>query len=214
MGKRLTKSALLAEVARERAALDDLVTSLTPRQLTRPGVTRGGWSVKDVLAHLVAWQQLNLEWYAAGLRGERPVIPAPGYTLRDLPRFNQMLYRRHHRRSTRAVLADYVAYHQRVVSLIESLDDHDLVTLHRYAWTGPSWTLSDYLRASTAAHDLWARTRIRRWMRRQGIGEGAGVARQLTPSTGKGRGAYGDRRPVGRVRGASSAARPRRRARR
>jgi hypothetical protein len=27
-------------------------------------------------------------------------------------------------------------------------------------WTGPSLALSDYLRASTAAHYLWARTRI------------------------------------------------------
>jgi hypothetical protein len=39
--------------------------------------------------------------------------------------------------------------------------------LKRFSWTGPSWTLSDYLRASTSAHDLWARTRIRRWWRAQ-----------------------------------------------
>jgi hypothetical protein len=52
-----------------------------------------------------------------------------------------------------------------VVALIEALPDADLVTLNRFSWTGPSWTLSDYLRASTAAHDLWARTRIRRWWR-------------------------------------------------
>ena len=45
--------------------------------------------------------------------------------------------------------------------------DADLVTLGRFSWTGPSWTLSDYLRASTAAHYLWARTRIRRWLRAQ-----------------------------------------------
>ena len=168
MGRRLQRQELLKEVHRERSALDASLALLTPRQMTMAGVTRGGWSVKDVLAHLVEWQRMNLNWYAAGLRGEKPAMPAPGYTLRELPRLNEMIYRKHHRRSLQVVLTDYRTYHERVVALIESLPDADLVTLHRFSWTGPSWTLSDYLRAGTAAHYLWARTRIRRWWRAQG----------------------------------------------
>ena len=167
MGKRLRKQELLSEIRVERTALDDALTPLTPRHMTMAGVTRGGWSVKDVLGHLVEWQRMNLNWYAAGLRGQKPAMPAPGYTLRELPRLNEMIYRKHHRRSLQAVLRDYRTYHERVVALIEALPDADLVTLGRFSWTGPSWTLSDYLRASTAAHYLWARTRIRRWWRRQ-----------------------------------------------
>jgi hypothetical protein len=162
MGKRLRKQALLGEIRLERAALDDVLAPLTRRQMTMAGVTRGGWSVKDVLAHLAEWQQMNLNWYAAGLRGEQPAIPAPGFTWRELPRLNETIYRKHHRRSLQAVLRDYRSYHERVVALIEALPDADLVTLGRFSWTGSSWTLSDYLRASTAAHYLWARTRIRR----------------------------------------------------
>jgi hypothetical protein len=168
MGKRLRKKELLLEIQRERNALDDTLALVSARQMTKAGVTRGGWSVKDVLAHLVEWQQMNLDWYGAGLRGEKPAIPAPGFTLRELPRLNELIYRKHHRRSLQAVMRDYGSYHERVVALIESLSDVDLVTLNRFAWTGPSWTLSDYLRASTAAHYLWARTRIRRWRRAQG----------------------------------------------
>jgi hypothetical protein len=133
--------------------------------MTKTGVTDGGWSAKDILAHLVEWQQMNLDWYAAGLRGQKPPMPAPGYTLRELPRLNEMIYRKHHRRSLQDVLRDYRSYHERVVKLIEGLPDADLVTLNRFSWTGPSWTLSDYLRASTAAHYLWARKLIRRWWR-------------------------------------------------
>lgn len=165
MGKRLRKVDLLDEIRRERAALDESLAGLTPRQMTTAGVTRGGWSVKDVLAHVVEWQQMNLDWYAAGQRGEKPAMPAPGYTLRELPRLNAMIYAKHHRRPLDAVLRDYRSYHERTVALITSLSDPDLVTLGRFSWTGPSWTLSDYLRASTAAHYLWARTRIRRWRR-------------------------------------------------
>ena len=165
MGKRLRKKELLSEIHRERTALDDAIALVSVRQMSEAGVTRGGWSVKDILAHLVEWQQMNLNWYAAGLRGEKPAMPAPGFTLRELPRLNRMIYRKHHRRSLQAVLRDYRSYHKRVVELIESLPDPDLITLRRFSWTGPSWTLSDYLRASTAAHYLWARTRIRRWLR-------------------------------------------------
>jgi hypothetical protein len=173
MGKRLRKQELLTEIQLERVALDDALALLTPRQMTRAGVTRGGWSVKDVLAHLVEWQQMNLDWYAAGLRGEKPEIPAPGFTLRELPRLNEMIYRKHHHRSLQAVVEDYRSHHERVIALIRALPDEDLVTLGRFSWTGPSWTLSDYLRASTAAHYLWARTRIRRWWRAQGSAKAA-----------------------------------------
>jgi hypothetical protein len=173
MGKRLRKTELMSEIQRERRALDDTLSLLSARQMTAAGVTRGGWSVKDVLAHLVEWQRMNLDWYAAGLRGEKPAMPAPGFTLRELPRLNEMIYRKHHRRSLRAVVRDYRSSHERVVELIESVSDADLVTLNRFSWTGPSWTLSDYLRASTAAHYLWARRRIRRWWRVQNTNKSA-----------------------------------------
>jgi hypothetical protein len=164
MGKRLRKKELLVEIQFERNALDDTLALVPVRQMSKAGVTRGGWSVKDILAHLVEWQKMNLDWYSAGLRGEKPAMPAPGFTLRELPRLNQMIYRKHHHRSLKAVMHDYQSYHDRVVELIEILPDSDLITLNRFSWTGPSWTLSDYLRASTAAHYLWARKRIRRWL--------------------------------------------------
>jgi hypothetical protein len=171
MGKRLRKQQLLAEIEEQRTALDQCLALVPARLMTKAGVTHGGWSVKDILGHLVEWQQMNLNWCAAGQRGEKPAMPAPGYTLRDLPRLNQMIYRKHHRRPLRSVLEDYDSYHARILALIETLSDADLVTLGRFSWTGPSWTLSDYLRASTSAHYLWARTRIRRWLRAQGRGK-------------------------------------------
>jgi hypothetical protein len=167
MGRRLRQKQLLEEIKSERNLLDQTLELVPRRLMTKAGVTRGGWSVKDVLAHLVEWQEMNLGWYAAGLRREKPAMPAPGFTLREIPRLNEMIYRRHHRRPLHAVLDDYHSYHERLVNLIKTLSDADLITLGRFSWTGPSWTLSDYLRASTAAHYHWARTRIRRWWKKQ-----------------------------------------------
>jgi hypothetical protein len=167
MGKRLPKSALLEEIRVERSALDTLLEQFTPRQMTRAGVTLAGWSVKDILGHLVGWQQMNLAWYAAGLRGETPEVPAPGLTWRDLRKLNDRIYRRHHRRSLKAVVADYNALHQEMLKLTEKVPDEDLVTVGRFAWAGPTWTLSDYIRANTASHYRWARKHIRKWLRVQ-----------------------------------------------
>ena len=169
MGRRLPKAELLKAVDEERAALDATFAQLTKRQMTQAGVTKGGWSVKDILAHLLEWQQMNPDWYAAGIRGEKVHMPAPGYTLRDLPRLNEIIYSRHHRRSLQWVAADFEQHHRKILALSNSVSDADLTSLGRYSWTGPSWTLSDYLRASTAAHYLWARQRIQRWMRRQAL---------------------------------------------
>ena len=167
MGKRLRKTELLNAIDTERSSLDNVLALLTPREMTRRGVTRGGWSVKDILAHLVEWQQMNLRWYEAGLRGETPELPAPELTWRELPRLNDRIYRKHRRRSLQVILHKYHSSHDQIVAVIRSLKDSDLVALGRYSWTGPNWTLSDYFRANTAAHYVWARTRIRRWWKKQ-----------------------------------------------
>jgi len=167
MGKRLPRAELLEEIRVERSTLDTLLEPLTPRQMTHAGVTLAGWSVKDILGHLIGWQQMNLAWHAASQRGEMPAVPAPGLTWEDIRKLNDRIYRKHHRRSLKAVLADYGAFHRRMLELIEEVPDGDLVTVGRFAWAGPTWTLSDYIRANTASHYRWACKHIRKWLRAQ-----------------------------------------------
>jgi hypothetical protein len=149
----------------ERSRLDALLEQLTPRQMTQRGATLAGWSVKDILAHLVAWQQMNLDWYATGLRGETPEIPAP----KDIRKLNERIYRKHHRRSLKAVLADYNAFHQKMLALIEEVPERDFAALGRISWAGPTWTLSDCIRWNTSSHYRWACKHIRKWLRAQTI---------------------------------------------
>jgi hypothetical protein len=164
MAKRLPKTELLQEIGVERSKLDALLEQLTPRQMTQGGATLAGWSVKDILAHLIAWQQMNLNWYATGLRGETPEIPK---SWKDIRKVNDRIYRKHHRRSLKAVLADYNAFHQKMLELIEEVPDRDFAAVGRLAWTGPTWTLSDCIRWNTASHYRWAYKHIRKWLRAQ-----------------------------------------------
>ena len=165
MGKRLPKAELLQEIGVERSRLDAFLEQLTPRQMTRADVTLAGWSIKDILGHLIGWQQMNLGWYAAGLHGETPAVPAPGLTWKDIRKLNAQIYRIHHRRSLKVVLADYNDFHQEMLKLIEDVSDRDFVTVGRFTWAGPTWTLSDYVRANTASHYRWACKHIRKWLR-------------------------------------------------
>jgi len=55
---RIGKSELLAEIERDWAALQEGLSRLTPEQLTEIR-DRQGWSAKDHLTHLAAWERFN-----------------------------------------------------------------------------------------------------------------------------------------------------------
>jgi hypothetical protein len=67
--------------------------------------------VKDLMAHLVEWEQMFLGWYRAGLRGENPQTPAPGYTWgwESLHKLNDKIYR-HYRRAPLAEVRSLFAH--------------------------------------------------------------------------------------------------------
>lgn len=167
MGKRLPKKELLLEIAEERSRLIALVDSLRPRQFTSGELNDAGWTVKDVLTHLVDWEARTIDWYDAGCRGEVPTLPDNDFTWREIRALNDKIYRKHRRKSVKTVLSEFHQVHRRTLAAIGQMSNKELTTLGQYAWTGTSWTLSDYLRASTASHYRWATKKIRKWLREQ-----------------------------------------------
>ena len=57
MTKQKSKAEFLNDIQVERKRLERNLNNLTAIDMTQQGVV-GEWSVKDVLAHLVAWEQL------------------------------------------------------------------------------------------------------------------------------------------------------------
>jgi hypothetical protein len=166
MGRRLPRRELLAEINKEWDELNALLRQIPRQRMMQRGVTPGGWSVKDILAHILGWQQHLLKWHETELRGGTPAVPAPGMNWGDLKRFNEMIYQEHRRRALPAVLRDFAAYHRRMLQLVDRTADADLLAVGRYKWMGPTWSLSDYCRAETASHYRWARKWIRPLLRR------------------------------------------------
>ena len=90
MPKPTTKEQLLKEIEKERNSLEEFLSGLSAEQLIRPGML-GPWSAKDVMAHLLEWEQMFLGWHKAGLKGRMPEKPAPGFKWNQLPQLNKQI---------------------------------------------------------------------------------------------------------------------------
>lgn len=160
MPRPTSKKQLLEQACTSYDALQTELDKLTPNAMVESGVV-GEWSVKDVLAHLFAWQQMTLGWYRAGKRGETPVTPSEKYTWREIPALNQEIYETHHDRPLKKVQTALNASHREALDLIETMTDDELFTPKVYAWTKTT-TLGSYLTSATSSHYEWARKEIRR----------------------------------------------------
>jgi hypothetical protein len=163
-GKRgMDKESILVNIQTERRRLEKNLADLTAEDMVAKGVI-GDWSVKDILAHLVNWEQRFLNWYQAGLRGEIPQTPAPGMTWRDLDQLNQMIYLEHKEQTLESVMADFKDSYQQILQTMSEISEEDIFPVGRFAWTGNE-NLAAYIKANTANHYRWAKTQIRKWLR-------------------------------------------------
>ena len=81
----MTRDELVAAIRRDRAALDAVAARVPEGRLTE-AVLDDGWSVKDALAHIAAWEQLCLKWVREDKREEGPFDEA------SINAFNRRLY--------------------------------------------------------------------------------------------------------------------------
>jgi hypothetical protein len=79
MSRPTTRAQLLARTTTDFEALVDAVDSVEPERRLGPSDYPRG-SIKDMLAHLDAWQRMFLEWERVGRTGAVAQMPAPGYT--------------------------------------------------------------------------------------------------------------------------------------
>lgn len=161
MPRPTSRSELLARIDSEFEALLAEVDRLHGADLLAPGAC-GEWSVKDLLAHLDAWHDLFLTWEDAGRAGRTVSIPAPGFTWKQTPALNDVLWRRHRDDSLGEVLARLRATHARVRDVVSAYDEQDLFTKGRFAWTG-STSVGSYAVSASTSHYDWARKLVRRF---------------------------------------------------
>ena len=165
MAKQTSKDQLLKDIRTERRRLEKNLSILSAEEMIRPGVT-GAWSVKDILAHLVSWEKLFLDWYSTGLQGSTPRITPVGMSQKRMDALNQQIYEKNRGRGLDDVLAEFHASHREIMAVIESIPEEDMFVHGRFAWTG-TLTLADYIAGNTCNHYAWAKSQLRTWAKRR-----------------------------------------------
>lgn len=112
-------------------------------------------NVRDVLAHVLEWQQMFFNWYEVGMAGEKPDMPATGFTWKTTPQLNAKIWERYQSMSLKKVREQLDASHDRTCELIDKHTQDELFEKRRYAWTGTT-SLGAYLISATSAHYQWA----------------------------------------------------------
>lgn len=149
-----SKAELLESNFAERAKLEQKIAGLTTAEMVYPG-TMGEWSVKDILQHLVDWEQRWISWYEAGKRGKAVMTPESGYNWRQMGQLNEKYRLKHKDRPLDEVLTDFHASYQQILSVIEKIPEEEMLTLHVYPWTGKH-PLIAWIAGNTCEHYQWA----------------------------------------------------------
>lgn len=136
MATQMNKSRLLEEMSSGYIALEDILAPLDQAQMTTPGVN-GDWSIKDILAHLAAWQNYLLIRLQAAIRNE---VPAVQGILSDedegnaVDRLNAGFYEENKSRPLEEVITDFRTTYRHIVEAVQALSNEGLFEPKHFAW--------------------------------------------------------------------------------
>jgi len=156
MARPNNKAALLDLSQKNFELLTGLVESLSPEEqhLDFPKGTMNR-NIRDVLMHLHHWHLLLLDWYSMGMKGEKPEMPAKGYTWKTTPELNKWINEKYSDTSLEDAKSELRKSYRQIRTLIEKHTEEELFEKKRYKWTGTT-SLGSYLISATSSHYDWA----------------------------------------------------------
>lgn len=160
----MDKTTLLNTIQAERVQFEALIAPLGEAQLSSPTL-EGEWSVKDIMAHVAAWEMICARWLEEFLRGE---TPRPSERL-DMES-NDRIYHEYRDRSLAEVRQLFDTAYQRFLRQVNLLtaaySEEDLNAAHRFAWTEswPDLSLIAAIADNSYEHYQDHGEQIRRWL--------------------------------------------------
>ena len=160
MARPMNKEQLISFAQNEYTKLMDLISKLNEKQRDSEYIFDNR-TTKDIVAHLYAWQLLELNWYKEGMKGNKPDIPAKGYTFKDSPALNEKLYQEYKNIKWKELFDKFKISHNSLLKIIESHTNDELYTKKKYIWTG-STDMAVYFRSALSSHYVWAQGLIKK----------------------------------------------------
>ncbi len=147
-----TKVELVERIRQGRQTLEAALAGLTPEQIQAIGPE--GWSIKDHLAHIAAWQRFLLGFMQGKLPYETLEMEQDQFSGLGLDEINAVLYERGRQKPVEAALADFQATYVEVLQALEELPEEGLQWPYRAVDVGEQGALIEGIISNTYDHDL------------------------------------------------------------
>ncbi len=162
MARPTTKDELLIQSDKNYNRLLDFIDVL-PEEKKTADFPKGtlNRNISDVLCHLNHWHLMMMDWHEVGSMGEKPDIPAKGYTWKTVPDLNRKIQEQYADAKLREAIKRFEGSHKQITDLIKGYSNEELFEKKRYKWTGTT-SLGAYLISATSSHYDWAFKLIKR----------------------------------------------------
>jgi hypothetical protein len=146
----MNKNELVASLNSSRQRLIDAMNDLTDLELIETG-SDGGWSVKDIIAHLAAWEAELVTALARDVAQNKPPR-LKGISDAEVEKLNGQWYTENKDRPLDRVREDFAGARKQLLRQVGGLNDKDLTDPKKYKWLDGK-TLADYIADYANGHD-------------------------------------------------------------
>ncbi len=133
MDSTTSKARLLDDLRDEQAQWEALLQDIGENYMTQPDVA-GGWSIKDIVAHLTGWRRRTLGRFQAALRREPAPPPFWPPHLQTDDEINAWIYAASRGLSVSEVLRESREVFQQLVETLDAFPEADLLDPARFPW--------------------------------------------------------------------------------
>lgn len=132
------KGHILAALREQFDSWEELLASLNEEQITAPHFDYD-WSIKDMIAHLWAWQQISIARLVGGLQDQEPEFPkwiveSDENWEENADKVNAVTFKRHHAKSWSEIHQNWREGFLRLLKLGESISERNLLDGDRFPW--------------------------------------------------------------------------------
>ena len=132
------RNQIMAMLTEEFNRWEELLAGLSEAQIAAPELP-GHWSLKDVIGHLRAWQQLSIARLEAAQRNQEPVLPdwlagLDPDSEENLDQFNARIYAIYQQQPWPQVYQQWRDGFLRLLEVAEALPEAGLLDSEKYPW--------------------------------------------------------------------------------
>jgi hypothetical protein len=117
---------------------EELLNRIREEEITTPNLI-GSMSIKDIVAHLTVWQQINVARLEGALHNQKPEYPEwhPEFdpeSEEDLAKINAWIYESRHEQPWSDIHREWKERFLHLLELAEAIPEKDLVEVGKYPW--------------------------------------------------------------------------------